>query len=86
MNTHLTRADRRLTAFAAAAVILTAAGSALAADWPQWRGPARDGRSQEKGLLQEWPAGGPRLLWKTTGLGGGMGLGLRARQPVVHYR
>lgn len=40
-------------------------------DWPQWRGPKRDGRSAETGLLKEWPAGGPRLAWRTTGAGEG---------------
>ncbi len=48
-----------------------AAGTALADDWPQWRGPQRDGKSAETGLLQEWPAGGPPLAWKTAGLGAG---------------
>ena len=42
-----------------------------AADWPQWRGPKRDGHSPETGLLQEWPAGGPPRAWKTNGLGAG---------------
>jgi len=32
-----------------------AAGSALAADWPQWRGPARDGTLQKFKLPQAWP-------------------------------
>jgi outer membrane protein assembly factor BamB len=36
---------------------------ALAADWPQFRGPQRDGVSAETGLLQEWPKDGPKLLW-----------------------
>jgi outer membrane protein assembly factor BamB len=44
---------------------------AFAADWPQWRGPHRDGISPETGLLESWPAGGPRLVWKTQGLGEG---------------
>ena len=35
--------------------------SFTAADWPQWRGPNRDGVSQETGLLQEWPKEGPKL-------------------------
>ena len=39
--------------------------------WPQWRGPRRDGISDEKHLLQSWPQGGPPLLWKTAGLGRG---------------
>src|SRR5450759_5188295 len=44
---------------------------ALAADSPQWRGPNRDGKSTETGLLAQWPAGGPRLVWKAQGLGEG---------------
>jgi len=39
--------------------------------WPQWRGPRRDGISDEKQLLQSWPEGGPTLLWKSAGLGRG---------------
>ncbi|TDI82551.1 MAG: hypothetical protein E2O78_09540 [Caldithrix sp.] len=33
-------------------------------DWPQWRGPNRDGISSEKGLLKTWPEGGPKILWR----------------------
>jgi outer membrane protein assembly factor BamB len=40
-------------------------------DWSQWRGPNRDGISPEKGLIESWPAGGPPLAWKATGLGEG---------------
>lgn len=42
-----------------------------AADWPQWRGPARDGHSPETGLLAEWPKDGPKLIWKITDAGSG---------------
>ncbi len=45
--------------------------SSVPADWPQWRGPKRDGISTETGLLQSWPESGPPLVWKATGLGGG---------------
>ena len=40
-------------------------------DWPQWRGPNRDGKSAETGLLKEWPAGGPTLAWRASGAGEG---------------
>src|SRR5258708_7947873 len=40
-----------------------AVSPALALDWPQWRGPNRDGVSKETGLLKEWPNGGPKLAW-----------------------
>jgi outer membrane protein assembly factor BamB len=53
------------------AAALFAALPLLAADWPQWRGPNRDGVSPETGLLKSWPAGGPKLVWKATGLGEG---------------
>jgi len=33
-------------------------------DWPQWRGPNRDGVSTETGLLADWPEGGPKVLWE----------------------
>lgn len=40
-------------------------------DWPQFRGPQRDGVSAETGLLKDWPKGGPKLAWsfKNAGLG-----------------
>src|SRR5688572_4715139 len=44
---------------------------ALADDWPQWRGPNRDGVSKETGLLKQWPEGGPKLLWQVNDLGDG---------------
>lgn len=45
--------------------------SVIASDWPQWRGPERDGISKEIGLLQSWPKEGPSLRWKAKDLGSG---------------
>jgi outer membrane protein assembly factor BamB len=39
--------------------------------WFQWRGPNRDNKSTETGLLKEWPEGGPKMLWSAEGLGKG---------------
>ncbi len=39
--------------------------------WPQFRGPRRDGVSDERGLLQSWPEGGPARLWSAENLGQG---------------
>ena len=44
-----------------------------AADWPQWRGQNRDGKSTETGLLKSWAEGGPRKVWSASGLGRGYG-------------
>ncbi len=41
------------------------------ADWPQFLGPNRDGKSAETGLANSWPAGGPREVWRKAG-GAGM--------------
>ena len=51
---------------------IAAAGLTLsAADWPQWRGPRRDGIAAETGLLKSWPAEGPPLVWRAAGAGNG---------------
>ncbi len=39
--------------------------------WPQWRGPRRDGISDETGLAPTWPQGGPRMIWSANDLGRG---------------
>lgn len=36
----------------------------VAADWPQFRGPNRDGISPDPAALKSWPASGPKVLWK----------------------
>jgi outer membrane protein assembly factor BamB len=45
--------------------------AAIADDWPQWRGPQRNGISKETGLLQSWPKDGPKLLWQVKDVGDG---------------
>src|SRR3954469_10868850 len=78
----------------AAAVVLSVAALNAAYDWPQWQGPDRTGISKETGLLKQWPANGPPLVWTATGLGGGYGSmagaggrvfvqGTRGRQSAV---
>lgn len=53
------------------AAFLSLCGVVSAADWPQWRGPHRDGVSPETGLLKSWPSEGPPLLWSVSGCGNG---------------
>jgi outer membrane protein assembly factor BamB len=66
----MTNLRRPLTAILTAAT-LVAAGYVLAADWPQWRGPERNGISKETGLLKAWPKEGPKLLWQVNDIGYG---------------
>jgi len=55
----------------AVSLVLITGSSLLAVDWPQFRGPTRDGQSPETGLMKKWPAGGPKELWSADGLGKG---------------
>jgi outer membrane protein assembly factor BamB len=47
------------------------ASPVAAAEWPQWRGPNRDARSAETGLLKSWQPAPPKLAWQAAGLGAG---------------
>jgi outer membrane protein assembly factor BamB len=60
---------RAILVFTVLASICTA--HAAEVNWPGWRGPNRDGKSPDRGLLKSWPADGPKQLWKVTGIGQG---------------
>ena len=58
---------------ALAAAVIAAGVTVAAADWPQWQGADRTRISRETGLMKEWPAKGPAVVWQATGLGSGYG-------------
>ncbi|RKU12754.1 hypothetical protein C6502_05255 [Candidatus Poribacteria bacterium] len=56
---------KRITSFlVVSALVCSGILTAIATEWPQWRGPNRDGISDEVGLLKEWSPNGPKVLWK----------------------
>ena len=55
---------RRLKVCALFALLLLTTPAARAADWAEWRGPARDGVSAERGLPAKWSPAGEGLAWK----------------------
>ena len=60
--------------------------SILAADdWPQWMGPHRDNVWREQGILQAFPDGGPKVLWRSKVAGGYSGPAV-ADGPRFRYR
>lgn len=61
----------RFIGFSCLSMVLLLVGAVVAEDWPQWRGPNRDGISKETGLLKTWPKEGPKLVWQVKDLGGG---------------
>ena len=42
-------------------------------DWPQWRGPERNGVSKDTGLIKQWSSSGPQRAWSISSLGEGYG-------------
>jgi outer membrane protein assembly factor BamB len=56
----------------AVAALCLFALSAAAGDWPQWRGPARDGVWRQDGLPDSFPEGGLKARWRVP-VGGGYG-------------
>jgi outer membrane protein assembly factor BamB len=65
---------RLLSLLLALALLPATAGSPPnVADWPQWRGADRNGISSDKGLLKQWPSGGPPKVWEVSHLGSGYG-------------
>lgn len=49
-----------------AATLLATLPAAARADWLSYRGPAQNGVSAEKGIATQFPADGPRVLWKAS--------------------
>ncbi len=62
---------RRLLTVLVLLAATTLSGAAQSSGWFQWRGPNRDGKSTETGLLKDWPQGGPPQLWRVAGAGAG---------------
>lgn len=56
---------------AACCVFLLASSVGTADDWPQWRGPARDGKSTDQQRLSDWKQHAPQLDWIVDGMGRG---------------
>lgn len=50
--------------------LLLLSNVAHADDWPHWMGPQRDNTWRETGLVDKFPAGGPRVVWRTATAGG----------------
>ena len=58
-------------------LMILAAVTVSGADWPQFRGANRDNMATETGLYRSWPAGGPKVLWKTTVAEGYAGVAIK---------
>lgn len=65
MNRQTRRMSWRFASAPLAALVLSlVAANAAQAQWPQWGGPRGDFVSDATGLAANWPADGPKQLWK----------------------
>jgi len=61
-------------------------GQDESADWPQWRGPARDGIALGPELRTDWPAEGPPVLWRATAGDGYSGLSVANGRVFTQFQ
>ena len=52
-------------------ISLIIVSATVSGQYDNWRGPGRTGIYEETGLLQEWPADGPEMVWAYEKLGRG---------------
>jgi len=71
MQTLLTQSSCAMWMTLAAVLTLPGPQPLQADDWPGWRGPNRDAKSTETGLLKQWPADGPEIAWQVDNAGVG---------------
>ena len=70
-------------------VVATVAGtffsnaSTRADGWPQWMGPKRDNVWREEGIVDKFPAGGPKVLWRAPVAGGYAGVAVAEGKVFV---
>jgi hypothetical protein len=55
---------RKLFQTTAVGLLLLFAIAVQAADWPQFRGPNRDGVWNETGIMESFPSDGLKILWR----------------------
>ncbi|MFO0809535.1 MAG: PQQ-binding-like beta-propeller repeat protein [Gemmataceae bacterium] len=64
------------------ALIVTTA-NLRADEWPQWMGPKRDNVWREDGIVDKFPSGGPKRLWRADVAGGYAGPAVAGGRVVV---
>ncbi|MFT5126001.1 MAG: outer membrane protein assembly factor BamB [Kiritimatiellia bacterium] len=75
---------RRIITFSSIALAALASSIAGAqSDWPQILGPNRTGLSTETGLIDTWPTGGPKEVWRVEGGTGMSGLAISRGRLVT---
>lgn len=67
-------------------ILASAATAALGEDWPQFLGPTANGKSNETGLIENWPSSGPKKIWRLPIGTGYSAPSIRDDQLILHHR
>jgi outer membrane protein assembly factor BamB len=67
-------------------ILLILPAPIFAGDWPQILGPDRNGIAQGEELIREWPAQGPKILWKREVGQGYAGIAVAQSKAVLFHR
>src|SRR6266481_1474029 len=71
---------------AVAFFIVFSASPLRAGDWPQILGPHRNGHADGEQLVEKWPSGGPKVLWRYPLGSGYAGAAVVGRRAIVFHR
>ncbi len=82
LNRLVLQGRRRVLTCAVMISAVVVAAHAGAGTWPQFRGPERDGKAADRGLLDKWPDGGPEQVWVFSELGFGFGSASVTEQAI----
>jgi outer membrane protein assembly factor BamB len=77
---------RRCHRLAAIFLCTFPAAQLLAGDWPQILGTNRNGHAEDEQLVDAWPSGGPKLVWKRKVGRGFAGVAVQGRRAIVFHR
>jgi len=76
----------RFAFWAATVGLVLIADALLAGDWPQILGPSRNGQAEGERLSDQWPAGGPKVVWRYPLGSGYAGAAVVGDRAVVFHR
>jgi outer membrane protein assembly factor BamB len=80
------RVESAGTVAALVAIVVTGAAALLAADWPQFLGPSRNGVYTGPPIAESWPSTGPRVVWRKHVGEGFAGPAVAAGRLILFHR
>ncbi|QEG22628.1 outer membrane protein assembly factor BamB family protein [Mariniblastus fucicola] len=74
---------RRIILLSCLAILVSASAAMAQQDWPRWMGSDRTNTWNETGLIESFPEGGPKILWRTPIAGGYSGAAIADGKVLI---